>query len=218
MKKFYLLLINLSLCLLISLGFFSISVSATDINYITQQKSIDLDNVSNKNVQFYRHSAEEYKDIIKNDNNIPQIQKNRMIDEVNSLEKRKDSGGWDYWTIYDVCKVTSSYKCRPYFYAYARFAGGTGYPEEIQKVQYANIDRNDGGTSKQFSGTLYYHLEKSDKLHWDLNGDFYNNGTTSVGTNASIGLGQAASISFSASSSTSSNHYAYCHKYGDVTF
>ena len=36
MKKFYLLLINLSLCLLISLGFFSISVSATDINYITQ--------------------------------------------------------------------------------------------------------------------------------------------------------------------------------------
>ena len=55
---------------------FSISVSATDINYITQQKSINLDNVSNINVQFYRHSAEEYKDIIKNDNNIPQFQKN----------------------------------------------------------------------------------------------------------------------------------------------
>ena len=54
---------------------FSISVSATDINYITQQKSINLDNVSNINVQFYRHSAEEYKDIIKNDNNIPQFKK-----------------------------------------------------------------------------------------------------------------------------------------------
>lgn len=214
MKKICLWILNVSLCLFVALGFTAVSVSAKDTKQISQNQMIHL-NDSNESVQFYKYSAEEYKDVIRNDSNIPQNQKVKMINEVDSLERRKDGGGWDYWTIYDVCKVTSSYTCRPYFYAYAEFASG-GYPHEIQKVLYANIDRNDDGVSKQFSGSLFYHLEKYNKLHWDLNGDFYNNGTTNVGGSVEIGVGEKTSVGFSVS--YSKNHYAYCHKSGDVTF
>lgn len=93
-----------------------------------------------------------------------------------------------------------------------------GYPNSIEEVLYANIDRNYNGVSKQFDGDLYYKLEAKNKLFWDLNGDFFNNGSTSSSGGISIGLGENTILAFNVSFSSTSNHFAYCHKSGRVTF
>lgn len=147
------------------------------------------------------------------DENLASKEKDEMIEKVDVISKQKDA--YDYWRIYDVCQVTSSYTCRPYFYTYSEFATG-GYPARIIEVLNANIDRNYNGISKQFKGSLYYHLEASNKLYWDLNGDFYNNGSTTYSGGVSIKVGGSTTVNFSISGS--SNYYAYCNKYDRVTF
>ena len=99
-----------------------------------------------------------------------------------------------------------------YIYAYTYFGGPSHEPSKIAKILNANIDRNYYGTSKQFSGDLYYNLESERCIYWDVNGDFYNNGTTSVGLGGQIGIGEDTHVSFSVSSS--SNHYSYCNQHG----
>lgn len=181
---------------------------------VNDSNFIDLSNINNSNVKFYKHTAEEYVNLILNDEKIPNEKKTEMITEVYSLEQSRSA--WDYWTFYDVCPVTSTYSCRPCFYAYARFASGTGYPEEIARVQYGTVDLKYNGISKEFNGVLYYNLESGNRLYWDLNGNFYNHGSTEISLGIEIGIGGGASTNFSVSSSSS--HYAYCHKYDRVTF
>ena len=69
--------------------------------------------------------------------------------------------------------------------------------------------------SKQFQGTIKVWLRSTQQIEYVINGDFYNNGTTSssggIGVNA--GINQLISISFSASSTTTSNHYKYFYKH-----
>lgn len=168
---------------------------------------------NNQDIEIHKYTAEEYKQVILNDENIPSEVKNNMISEVNQTMKTRVA--YDYWTIYANCKVDTGYTCRPYFYTYSSFFTG-GSPKAIIKVQHANIDRNDNGTTKQFSGKLYYNLEASNKLYWDLNGDFYNNGTTALSGGISIGVGENTSVNFSVS--YSSNYYNYCHKSSRITF
>jgi hypothetical protein len=68
--------------------------------------------------------------------------------------------------------------------------------------------------SKQFSGTLYYNMENCYTIYMILNGDFFNNGTTTFGTGVAIGVGESCTISFSVS--YSSNWYAYAYKTGSI--
>lgn len=84
---------------------------------------------------------------------------------------------------------------------------GNPTPDRILSIEYANINRQYGNTSKQFSGSLYYNLEAGNQFYWDLNGDFYNNGTTTYSYGGSVGVNGAASTSFSVA--YASNHYAY---------
>ena len=195
----------------------SVSLSAA-YGEVDTSKELDIIEVLKnpkkyEGVEVIKHTVEEYKQVILNDSNLSNDAKTQMLDEVNANIKSR--AAYDYWTVYDVCKVNSAYTCRPYFYTYASF-NSTGYPLSFVKVQRGSIDRNYNGVSKQFSGELYYHLERNNKLHWDLNGDFFNNGTTTVSLGASVGVGGDSSISFSISSA--SNHFAYCHKYDDITF
>lgn len=75
------------------------------------------------------------------------------------------------------------------------------------------VRRDSSGKTKQFSGDLKMWLRSAYEIEFVINGDFYNNGTTTktVGFGLSIGIGDSASVSFQASSTTSSNHFAYCY-------
>lgn len=68
---------------------------------------------------------------------------------------------------------------------------------------------------KQFSGTVYTNLESNSKIHWIVNGDFFNNGTTTVGAGGQIGIGGCLTLSFNISHA--SNYYEYCYQTGDYT-
>ncbi|MEE0967686.1 MAG: hypothetical protein U0L85_11665 [Bacilli bacterium] len=170
--------------------------------------------VINGNI-FIKHTADELIEIIEEDSNIYSDDKIELINKINTLQSMRIT--YDYWTIYSTCVVNSSYTCRPYFYTYSSFGNG-GYPNSIEEILYANIDRNYNGTSKQFGGDLYYNLEASNCLFWDLNGDFYNNGNTTFNLGVSVEVGEAAKTTFTASMAYSSNHFAYCHKDGRVKF
>lgn len=163
-------------------------------------------------IEIIKQTAEEFKETLFNDENISSEDRNNIINDVNQNSRSRASSTYDYWTFYTTCSVTSSYSCKPYFYTYTNFNGPSHEPSQFVKVYYGNIDRNWKGTTKQFTGSLYYKLESSKKIFWDLNGDFYNNGTTSSTTGGQVGLGEFANTSFSVSYST--NHYAYVHKSG----
>ena len=63
--------------------------------------------------------------------------------------------------------------------------------------------------TKQFGGTVYTNLEDANSIYYIVNGDFYNNGTTTGGGGVNIGVGEGVSLNFNLS--YSSNEYAYCY-------
>jgi len=118
-----------------------------------------------------------------------------------------------YTTIEDTVTVTWGYKVRPKFYIKAEGGHGVYF---IRQVLSASLDRSYYGTSKLFSGNLYYNLESRTRLYYRLDGDFYDNGTISISGGGSVGLSQWGSLNFSVSYSTS--HYKYIYKTGYIKF
>lgn len=84
----------------------------------------------------------------------------------------------------------------------------------IVKVVDTTLNRAYLGVSKQFSGTLYTNLESASKIHYYLNGDFYDNGTTTYTGGGEIGISGTASLNFSVSYAT--NHFGYMYYSGDI--
>lgn len=157
-------------------------------------------------------TPEEYIDVLKKDLNISDEHKQNLI---NLAEERMRISAYStqstgYLTYYQPVTVTSNYQVRLYFYSYVEFGGVR--PTAVYSIEYANIDRGFYNSPKQFSGSLYYKLESSDTLFWDLNGDFYNTGSTTVSYGLTVGLGNGSSTSFGVTNT--SNYYAYVHKSG----
>lgn len=86
----------------------------------------------------------------------------------------------------------------------------------IVKIKRTSLDRSYNTLTKQFSGDLYSNLESADKIYYELNGDFYNYGTTTYSGGVEIGIGKYGTIKFSISNS--SGHYAYCNSIGRFTW
>ena len=115
-----------------------------------------------------------------------------------------------YRTISSQFEVTSIY--RPTLNFYCQTSEGGGSFRGILKILNVGMNRSYGILSKTFTGSVYTHLQDPNRIYWVVNGDFYNNGTTTVNGAVSIGLGKTASISFGASNT--SGHYKYCYKTG----
>lgn len=107
-------------------------------------------------------------------------------------------------TLSQQFTVTSTYKPTMKFYCET---SESGLYHGVLKILTVNMIRGYNGISKQFGGTVYTNLERSDRIYFIVNGDFYNNGTTTFNAGVNIGIGESASVSFGVSNS--SNHYAY---------
>lgn len=109
-----------------------------------------------------------------------------------------------YRTISTRVTVTNSYKPSISFYCeiseYGSYHG-------IIRILKAEINRNYNGMSKQFSGSLYVNLERADRIFYIINGDFFNNGSSTLSGGLNIGVGESASVNFGGS--YVSNHYKY---------
>ena len=118
-----------------------------------------------------------------------------------------------YRTISTQITVTNSYKPSISFYCetseYGTYHG-------IIRVLRTEINRNYNGMSKQFSGSLYVNLEQADRIFYIINGDFFNNGSSTLSGGLNIGIGESASVNLGGS--YVSNHYKYVYHEGRVHF
>lgn len=89
----------------------------------------------------------------------------------------------------------------------------SGSFSQFMYIEEVNLDRNgitNSYTSKQFTGTIKGKMTSSTAIWWYVNGDFYNNGTTSftggVGGERAI---KGVTVEGSFSVTNASNHYEY---------
>lgn len=114
-----------------------------------------------------------------------------------------------YRTVEVQFKVTETYK--PCLRFYCETTEG-GYFWGIVKILNISMNRNYNGISKAFGGTVYANLEDAGTIFWIVNGDFYNQGTTTFNGGCNIGIKESGSINFNIS--YQSNFYAYCYEEG----
>lgn len=122
-----------------------------------------------------------------------------------------------YYTVSTQISVTAAYK--PTFYAYClgwEDKGASVMPRGLIEIQYVDLNRSYKGLSKQFSGRIYGRLEDNWTLYYDVNGDFYNNGTTSADIGGSAGIDKVAEANFSIA--YASNHYKYVRDSSRINF
>lgn len=137
-----------------------------------------------------------------------------MPGEVRSTRAAKAK---TYRTFSVLITVTSSY--RPSIDYYCETSEGGNF-FNINKIYAVELNRGYNGISKQFDGTIKSWLRSAISIEYIINGDFYNNGTTTKtgGVNLNLGINELASVSFSASIANTSNHYKYCYESGTKVF
>ena len=122
-----------------------------------------------------------------------------------------------YRTLSVSLTVTST--CRPRIEFYCRTSESGSY-WGILSIYSVQLVRSYSGISKQFTGNISVWLRSAYQIEYTINGDFYNNGTTTVsgGGGLDLGIGESVNISLSASMSYESNHYKYFYEHRTVAF
>ncbi|MEY8310263.1 hypothetical protein AAK899_12190 [Erysipelotrichaceae bacterium 51-3] len=144
------------------------------------------------------------KQSLKNKNNSPQLNDN---DILNSLRAAV------YRTLTIPIPSVASYKPNGIEF-YHKSADFEGSQMTCTQIIWISLDRLDNrtGITKQFSGSIHLQLLDAQTIDWMINGDFFDNGTTSVGGTVTGGIGDYASVTLSVS--YSSNHFAYYNQSG----
>lgn len=145
------------------------------------------------------------------------INENISLDEVKGLvdmETMKEAEDGvrvspTYRVLSTSVTVTSLYK--PTINWYCETSEDDDF-QGVLRILNVSLDRDYNGITKQFGGQLFYNLEKADCIFYELNGDFYDNGITTVSATEGVEDERMGSIDFSISEP--SNHYTYCFKTG----
>lgn len=74
--------------------------------------------------------------------------------------------------------TSSHYSIQLCFYIQFENNLDTQTPIKIINVDHAEVNFQDAQSTKSYNGNLYYNLEPNGVLFWDLNGDIYNNGSS----------------------------------------
>ncbi|MEK4948737.1 hypothetical protein [Carnobacterium sp. FSL W8-0810] len=201
MKKSILALVMLSLASFSTLGNVANAEEIVSDELGTEQ-SIDINDPTSQVSEIL--TFEEITEEIASDLEISITEAQELVVDNSVTQSRMSAQAATYRTLSQQFTVTSSYKPTMRFYCQTSESGSF---HGILKIMNVNMIRGYNGVTKQFSGTVYVNLERSDKIFYIVNGDFYNNGTTTVNTGVSIGVGKQASINFGVSKS--SNHYKY---------
>ena len=193
----------------------SVPVFAQDTSSQKQVATESISKVGSQNVSVSGvMSYSQMLNSIAKDNNITTKEVSKSLQQNNSfLDSNMLEANATYRSIGVSFAVNGSYQPTLRFYCQTSESSTMW---GIVKIVNINMDRSYNGMSKQFKGTVYANLQDAGTIFWTVNGDFYNNGTTTVSGSggASIDVGGAGSVDFSASSSYASNHYAYCYKEG----
>ncbi|MFB5678005.1 hypothetical protein ACE3NQ_12435 [Paenibacillus terreus] len=150
------------------------------------------------------------------DMNISISEASSIVKNSNGMNSLSDAqlAAATYRTFSKYLDVSPVYQPQIKFYCETTEGGGS-FRGIVQIVNY-QMDRRDGNVTKQFSGTLFAHLEHANKIHWIVNGDFYHNGNTNISGGGSIGLKGMGEITFSISGDA--NHFTYFYDDGDFLY
>lgn len=133
------------------------------------------------------------------------------VDNTNSM---------DYRVFSVPVKVTNEYIPEIDFFCHVSIGDGQMGITDIFSIQLNRIyvDFLNRRVSKAFAGDIEAQLVTAEKIFYIINGDFYNQGTTTGTTNGGIAIGGDSVIkfSFAISGSYTNNYYAPCYDYDTV--
>ncbi len=108
-----------------------------------------------------------------------------------------------YRTLYVTLKVDVLYEPKISFYCETSEGGNYGV---IKRVMYVSLIRTytpsivpDLHITRQFDGTIFYHLQDGTHIYYTIDGDFYSSGHTSRTSPGAISVGGSARITFTCS-------------------
>lgn len=151
------------------------------------------------------NNRSEFLDAVFGDENLSDSQKAKIKEYVNSSPEPR---AWTdmYLTFRVNVKVTSMYTVQLRFYTKCKALEGAPNPEEFVEVIDSSLKRDlNPNIVKQFKGRLVTHLETAKRLHWILDGDFFNDGTTTWTDGFKITIGESFVIDYTTQHST--DHY-----------
>lgn len=175
--------------------------------------NINANTISNNTVGKINVTSDETSNLLTYEELVLEVMQNEKLSREDA-EKflgisnvQRESRDIKYRTLKAGVHVKNSYYVEINFYCkmdeYNNFRG-------ILEVIRASLNRDCDGVSKQFSGDLFVHLENAYTIYYELNGDFYNNGTTTYTGELGLQMDQMGSISYNVS--YASNHYEYVFK------
>lgn len=131
---------------------------------------------------------------------------------LRSLPATTRAGRNSYRTLSVTLTVEQQPSYQPTLDFYCEVSVGDGV-WGIVSIFNVQMNRYSNGMSKQFSGDIEVWLRGPERIQYIVNGDFYNNGTTSSSSSGGIdiNIGGYGKISYVASSTTTTNWFAYCY-------
>lgn len=147
------------------------------------------------------------------ENGIPIIQAQQELGFSAKSARQARTARATYRALSQSLTDNVSYRSTMRFYCETSESGNFRAIKRIVRVE---MIRGYNGLSKQFGGTVYVHLEDANRIFYIVNGDFFNNGSTTWNAGVNIGVGRNASIKFGVTNTTS--HYQYCYVESHLRF
>ena len=138
---------------------------------------------------------------------IEEVQKTIKPKELKITRDNIQPRAGTYRTFSYSLPVNSSYKPSVEFYCETSEWGNW---HGIERVLNVSMNRGYNGLSKIFNGSIYVNLERADTIYFIANGDFYNQGSVTVGVGVDIPVGGTNTVKFNAS--YTSSYYGYIYK------
>ena len=129
-----------------------------------------------------------------------------LSDDIKISLMNKINNHDDYAIIRDDIIVNKQYTCAVYFYVSL-----VKDSMDIDYILCGTIDMN----GKKFDGNLYYYLEDSKSIFYDINGNFSNLGDISI---SSENDAKSGIMTYKNSLYYTINEFAYCHKSGIIRY
>ncbi len=192
----------LAFTLMCSVGISSVSAKETE-NKLEKQGSITI---SDENYDYMLRTGEA---VFLGDGTWAKIESPDKMLDSNRDASASDTEWFYYIHFYKTINVSLLYT--PELDIYVKC---TGYERDFVSIYDLNLNRSSDGYVKQFAGKCTAKVQDADTIYWVINGDWYDNGTTTETISSSVTLG---GFELGCSVSYASNWYDYTYETGYVT-
>lgn len=186
-----------------------LSVTNINVNANYEESQNHTENQYHLNLETLNSDGWKF-EIVSYDEMINALSKQENISITETMLRASNEQKASYLRASRGVDVTNEYNVSVEFYLDVNYSGST--PISMNRVVSYTINRNNNLNnfikSKQFSGDLYVNLEDEKNLFFWIDGDFYDNGTTTFSGGGELKIGEKGKVTGTVT--YASNHYAYC--------